>query len=1343
MLSQAQHESLAARLRRGRDGAAQIRRRPPGLSELPASAGQEQLWFLDHLAPGRPTYNLPCAVQLTGPLDAAALSRAVDALVARHEALRTRLVPGPGHRPVQVIDPPPRGITGFADDSAAEEGAAGEGAAEDGGAGPEAAWSRLRGRAAAEAARPFDLAAGPLLRACLVRLADRAHVLLLSVHHSVFDGWSSGVLVRDLAALYEAEVAGRAADLDELPVQFADYALWEQNRLSGPARAELEGYWREALAGLEALRLPADRPRPPVISTDGAERTRVLPGGLLRELSELSRRQGTTLFVTLMAGWQALLSRYTGQADVVVGTTSASRGRAVLAPLIGFLVNTLPIRCDLSGDPAFTEVLRRVREAAVGAFQHQDLPFSRLVEALGVERDASRPPVVQLMFNLPDPPGEPIEAAGVAFRLAAKLADAEAAKFDISLFAQPGDDQLTLAAVYSTALFDAATIDQMLAHFEVLLHGAAADPGTRLSRLPVLTEAERRRELTTWNDTAASFPAGCLHQQFEAQAAATPAAVAAQFGDQRLSYADLDRRAGQVARWLRGLGVGPETLVGVCLPAGLDRLAAVLGILKAGGGYVPLDPALPAPRLSFMAADAGLALVLADDSTQGRLPQAVARSLDAAWPQISQLDSTRPAGTGVAPENVAYVIYTSGSTGQPKGVVVEHRQAVNFVQGMIACWQIGASDAVLQYASLSFDVSVMDMFVPLLAGGRVVLVPPDAVHSPPRLAALIRSAGVTFACLTPSVLRLLAGEQLGGLRALVSGGEELPAELARAFQRPGLRFYNTYGPTEAAVVTTYTLLGPAAFPDQGAPPPIGWPLPNYQAYVLDADLNPVPVGVTGELHIGGAGVARGYLGRAELTRSRFIPDPFTPGQRLYKSGDLVRRRADGAIMFLGRADSQVKIRGLRIELGEIEAALAACPGVAQAVVAVTAGQQLTGYLRAEPGAEPDLAALRRHLAATLPGYMVPAQLIPVASFPLNRSGKIDRAALPAPQEVAATSAAPASHTETVLADLYATVLGREQVGVTDSFFALGGSSLQVMQLIEEIHRKTGADLGAAEIFLHPAPRELAAVVEDGKGLAGPLARLSRGPGQRPLVMIHPVGGTIVAYAHLVRELAGTFGVSGLQAPGLTEPGALPASLADLVTDYTERIRAAQPSGTYRLAGWSMGGVVAFEVARRLEQAGAEVGLLVLLDAPFTQPSHVPGERGLAGRFLADAAASLGWELAGLPDARVTPVTDQLGWLAGRLGSDGAADQIRRRFEVFRAHVRMLTGYAPAGPPILAPTLVMSAKDSPNAPAAADWPRVLGGQVTTLRLPGDHYAFLRPPLVAEVATTMEKLNGDQA
>jgi amino acid adenylation domain-containing protein len=1092
MLSDSQRAALSARLRRRRDTSApgRITRRPAGLEPLPASFGQEQLWFLDRFAPGRTTYNVPCPVRLRGQLDAGAMSRAVDGLLARHEALRTRLVTGGDGSPVQVVDPPPHGVLDLLDYSEA---------------GPDVAWQRLRQLASDQMQRPFTLAGGRLMRAQLVRLADDEHVLMFVVHHAVFDGWSAGVLVQDVAALYAAQVTGEPPDLAELRVQFADYAVWERDRLQGDAQAELERYWQKSMAGFQILQLATDRPRPAVNDFAGGQQDRVMPADLLRGLQELSRREGTTLFVTLMAALQALLSRYTGQSDVVVGTTSANRSRGVLAPLIGYLINTLPIRCDLSGDPAFTEVLARVRDATLGAFAHQDLPFARLVEALQVERDASRAPVIQLMFNLVDVPDEAAPmAAGVRFEPLDQLDEASTSKFDVSLFAFAGEQEFKIGVVYASALFDAVTVERLLGNFEVLLAGVVADPGVRLSGLPVLTAGELDAEVAGWNETGAEFPLVCLHEGFEAQVARTPDGVAVELGGERVSYGELNRQANQVARWLRGAGVGPEVLVGVCMAASPRRLAVLLGVLKAGGGYVPLDPGLPAGRVSFMVADAGLGVVLADDWAVAGLPPggAVLLGVDAQWPVISGLEDGDLADAGVVPSDVAYVIYTSGSTGQPKGVVVEHRQAVNFAYGMVGVFGIGPADAVLQFASLSFDVSVMDMFVPLLAGGRVVLVPPETLRSPPRLAALMQAAGVTYACLTPSVLNLLTGYDFPGLRSLVSGGEELPSELARAWLRPGLGFWNTYGPTEAAVVTTFTIL------DAGTqmPPPIGRPLPNYRAYVLDGYLNPVPVGVVGELHIGGAGVARGYLNRPALTSERFIADPFSGqgGARMYKSGDLVRRRGDGSIVFAGRADGQVKIRGLRIELGEIETALAAQPGVAQAVVTVVtdpAGEkQLAGYLRPEPGTEPDLAGLRFGLAQALPDYMIPAYLVTVDSFALNASGKIDKSALPAPQAPAqAGHVLPATLIEIMMADMYATLLKLEQVGATDSFFEIGGSSLQAMRLISMMADELEVDIGVAEVFLAPTPRQLAALLRDKHGLddagldADDAERLQPGP----------------------------------------------------------------------------------------------------------------------------------------------------------------------------------------------------------------------------------------------------------
>ena len=1371
MLTDTQREALTARLRRGRENmTSEIPRRSAGLTDLPLSYGQEQLWFIDKIAPGRGTYNIPNALRLSGALDTGALGRAIDGLVARHEAMRTRLVVNTGGHPVQVIDPPQPRRLEVVDLSGLE---------------PEKAQIQLREFMDIEALRPFTLAAGPLLRIWLLRMADDEHVLLLVVHHTVFDGWSAGVFVRELAALYRQEAGGEPAGLAALPVQFADYALWERDRLQGSTLAELEAYWRGVMKGFETVQLPTDRPRPVLEDFDGGLAQHMTDSGLLGDLTEVSRQAGTTLNVTLMAALLALLHRYTGQTDLVVGSFSANRSRPELAPLIGFLVSTLPIRTDLSGDPAFTELLARVRAATIDAYAHQDLPFGKLVEATAAQRDPSRAPVFQIALTYAERDAAPVSVAGVEFGSTDLIVGINAAKFDLDILAEARPDGLWLECSYKTSLFDVGTVRQFLGNFEVLLRGVVADPSMRLSRLPVLTARERHRELAEWNDTAAVFPVTCVHQAFEAQVARTPDGVAAEFEDDHVSYAQLNRQANQVAGWLRTAGVGPEVLVGVCMPASLRRLAALLGIWKAGGGYVPLDPALPPERISFMVADAGLAVLLAENSALARLPEtdAAVLLLDAEWAAIGELDAANPAEPASSPENVAYVIYTSGSTGRPKGVVVEHRQAVNFLCGQIEYWQISASDVALQFASLNFDGSVQDTFMPLLSGARLVLAPAQTLHSPPRLAALMRDRRVTIAHLTPPVLSLLGDRQFPDLRTLGVGGEELPSELARRWMRPGLRFVNDYGPTETTVTATAMDLEAGT----QLPPPIGLPMPNYQAYVLDPQLNPVPAGVIGELHIGGAGVARGYLNRPELTAHRFIADPLRPGSdaRLYKTGDLVRRRPDGTIVFLGRTDHQVKIRGLRIELGEIETVLAAHPAVAQAVVTMVtdrAGEkQLAGYLRAEPGAVADPADLRAHCARTLPGYMIPTHLITVEAFPLNTSGKIDRSALPAPQgggAAAVVPAAPATLMESILAGLYAAVLNAEAVGADDSFFDVGGSSLQVMRLIDRINTEVGIDVGVRTVLLHPTPRQLAARIDAIRSGAGPsavgpdsLVELSNGVGELPLFLIHAVSGTVFGYVQLARELAGTFRVYGVQAPGLADADATAVCLADLVSDYTERIRAAQPDGPYRLAGWSMGGVVAFEVARRLEQAGAEVTLLALLDAPFAvpntdlpgqpqsgQPQSGQGQFGqpqLAGQFLADVTHSLGWDTAGMPDPTSSTEAEQLGWLAGRLASgaedtaSGAEDtasaaghrevsaRLKRRFDVFQAHHRMLAGYRPAGPAVRAPTLIVSADDSLNAPAREHWPLVLGGPVATLRISADHYTFLQPPLVAEVGTAILK------
>jgi amino acid adenylation domain-containing protein len=1067
-LSESQRALLAQRLRRGRGAVSTgIPRRAPG-AEIPLSFGQEQLWFIDQFAPGLSTYNIPVALRLRGGLDLDALHRAMDLFVARHESLRTRLVTKADGSPGQVVDEPGSvdipvlDLSGVVSYDEREQ--------------------EVQKFADEETHRPFVLAEGPLFRPKLAKVADDDYLLMVVVHHSVFDGWSTGVMLRELPALYEAELMAEPVELPELPVQYGDYAIWERQRLQGDTLEELVGYWREALSGLETVQMPTDHPRPVLASFDGAIAKLDLGPTVLADLKTLSVQRGTTVFATVLTALQVLLHRYTGQEDIIVGTASANRSRVELAPLTGFLVNTLPVRTDLSGDPTFTELLAKVWDTTVAAYSRQELPFARMVEALGVERDPSRAPVFQIGFTLDEINGD-IKVADLTIQV--EDVDLNVAKFDLNFSGRIVAGSLVMTCEYCTALFERSTIDRMLGHFQMLLEGIATDPSSRISELPLLTEPELYQELIGWNDTATDFDIVCFHQRFETQVQKTPEGIAAEYGDDQVTYGDLNAQANRIARRLHELGVGPEVLVGISVAPGLRRMAGLLGILKAGGGYVPLDPDLPDDRLAYMVEDAAMPVVLVDQVGEAGLPatEAAVVSLDREWDALMTLDAADP-HYPVETTNVAYVIYTSGSTGKPKGVVVEHASAMNFLIGMIEHWSIGPGDRVLQFASLSFDVSVMDIFMTLMSGATAVIGSRETLLSPPRLAELIRR-DVTFACMPPAVLNLLTGEEFPKLRVLLSAGDELSSELVRAWLRPGLHMYNGYGPTEASIGAAFNEMDGTKFP-----PPIGHPKPNYQCYVLDGHCNPVSVGVIGELHIGGAGVARGYLNQPELTAERFIPDPFRdePGARLYKTGDLVRRRPDGLIQFIGRVDNQVKIHGLRIELGEIETALATHPAVAQAVVTVfedqLAEKHIVGYVRLEAAAgDVVVGDLRHHLAERLPGYMVPNQIMILDAFPLSPNGKIDRKALPEPvAETAAEYVAPTTLLETMLAETFADLLKLETVGIDGSFFDIGGNSLQAMQLVARLREDLALDLDVSTVFLAPTPRQLTSVLVEQYGL---------------------------------------------------------------------------------------------------------------------------------------------------------------------------------------------------------------------------------------------------------------------
>ncbi|HEX8179495.1 MAG TPA: amino acid adenylation domain-containing protein, partial [Pyrinomonadaceae bacterium] len=966
---------------------------PRTTQRIPLSFAQQRLWFLQQLETTSAAYHIPAIFRLQGTLDVHALARALSEIVRRHEALRTTFSEVDGE-PTQVIQPAPTITLPIIDLSALPPTER------------EAEAVRL---ASSEAQRPFGLTSELPLRASLLRLGSDMHVLMLTFHHIAADGWSMGILVREVSALYEAYTHGEESPLAELPVQYADFAVWQRAWLQGDALAEQLAYWRRQLGDAPAaLALPTDRVRPQVQTFRGAHITLHLPAALTAQLRELSRHAGTTLFMTLLAGFQALLARYTGQTDIVVGTPIANRRRSELEDLIGFFVNTLALRTDLAGRPTFRELLARVREVTLGAYAHQDVPFEKLVEELQPVRDLSRNPLFQVMFALQNAPMEPLGLAGLT--LSPQEFDIGATRFDLECHFWEQPDGLRGFMAYSTDLFDEETVLRLAGHFTTLLESAVATPDAPITGLTLLSEAERRRALVAWNATAQTdAPPHVVHQLFAAQAARSPQHVAVLFDTEQLTYAELDARANQLAHHLQRLGVGPDSIVGLCLNRSPAMLVGLLGILKAGGAYVPLDPAYPAERLAYMLADSGAQVVLTEQAIAALLPSAGVRAirLDVDWPEIARESVLAPA-CRVAPDNLAYVIYTSGSTGRPKGVAMPHRPLVNLLRWQRARSGADARPRTLQFASLSFDVSFQESFATWLTGATLVLVADEVRRDAAELLRLINAARVERLFLPFVALQHLAeisartGIAPATLTQVITAGEQLKiTPYVRAFfqQFAGCTLDNQYGPSETHVVSAHALDGAAAeWPEL---PPIGRPIANTTMYVLDQELQPAPIGIAGELYLGGMSLARGYLHRPDLTAERFVPDPFSTatGARLYRTGDLARWRADGSIEYLGRIDSQVKIRGFRIELGEIEAVLAEHEAVAACVVVArgetAAERQLVAYVVAGERA-PDTAELREHLSARLPDYMLPGTFVLLAALPLTPSGKVDRQRLPAP-----------------------------------------------------------------------------------------------------------------------------------------------------------------------------------------------------------------------------------------------------------------------------------------------------------------------------------------------------------
>lgn len=1167
--------------------------RVPRNGNLLLSFSQQRLWFLSQFEPDSTAYNISRALRLNGPLNVEALQSALDTIVARHEVLRTTITSADG-TPLQII----------ADNASIQlptidlsKCSAPQ---------PQQEVNRLL---LAESSRPFNLASDLMLRVTLVRLDEEEHVLFLVTHHIASDGWSSGLLLQELIALYKAFAMDGSASLAELPIQYADFATWQRQWLQGDVLKSQLSYWKRQLTGAPAvLELPTDRPRPPVQSFRGTRQSVRLSKELTEALKELSRGEEVTLFMTLLAAFKTLLFRYTRQDDILVGVPAANRTRPETEKLIGFFVNNLILRTDLSGNPTFQELLRRVRDVAFGAYAHQDVPFEKLVEELQPVRDLSHTPLFQVMFGFQNVRKHTIELPGLT--LTPLPMESRTSRFDLFLSLVEDGESVRGSLEYNTDIFDSPTITRMLDHFRTLLESIVANSQQRIASVPILTDTERKQLIIDWNDTKKEYSQDkCIHELFEAQAHRCIDATAAVFEKKRLTYGELNGQANQLARYLQRLGVGREIVVGICMERSLEMVVAILGVLKAGGAYVPLDPSYPKNRLAFMLEDAGVSVLLTQRRLVDGLPKHGARTVcfDSEWEIIGR-ESEADLGSAAEPDNLAYIIYTSGSTGKPKGVQVLHRGVVNFLNSMRQRPGLTDHDTLVAVTTLSFDIAGLELYLPLLVGAQVVLVGSTVAADGARLAEALENSRATVMQATPSTWRLLkeVGWRPGKQFQMLCGGEALTGDLADYLLDKGGSLWNMYGPTETTIwsATHRVELN-------GSLIPVGRPIDNTQIYILDPHFNPVPIGVPGELYIGGVGITRGYRNRPDLTAGNFVPDPFTgdPGARLYRTGDRARFLSGGNIEFLGRIDYQVKIRGFRIELGEIETVLTEHPAIRQAIVTdkeFSGDRRLIGYVVPLDGNAPGITELRELLRTKLPEYMVPSGFVFLDKLPLTPNGKVDRRALPAPDQNGPDSddgfAAPRDAVELQLAQVWKEVLGIHSIDVRDNFFDLGGHSLLAVRLFAQIEKLCGKKLPLALLFQAPTIQQLAALLRQKEWFPSwsSLVAIQPNGSKPPFFCVHAHRGNVLNFNDLARNLGTDQPFYGLQAQGLDGQQPQHTRIEDMAAHYLREIRTVQPAGPYFLGGYCFGGNIALEMAQQLCAQGEHIALLAMID------SYAPG-----------------------------------------------------------------------------------------------------------------------------------------
>ena len=1301
--------------------------------QIPLSFAQQRLWFVQQLEPDISAYYTPVGLKIKGFLNIEALQQAFATLVERHESLRTRFIVV-GEVPVQIITQEwhfEMPLINLSDLSSSEQSIA------------------LQSVLRRESQRPFDLTTDLMLRTTLIRLTQDEHILLVVMHHIASDAWSRGLLNQEISKLYNCFPNKTSDSLLELPIQYADFAQWQRNWLQGDVLESQLSYWQQQLAGsLPILQLPTDRPRPPIQSYNGASLPLKLSQDLTNKLEVLSQQQGVTLFMTLVAAFHILLHRYTGQEDIIIGTAIANRNRQEVEGLIGFFANTLALRINLANHPSFQELLLKVKEICLDAYSHQDLPFEKLVEELQPERTLSHSPIFQVMFVFQNTPQETIKLADLTIEpINLKT---QTAKFDLTLSLTETPAGLIGEWEYSTDLFDDATIARMNGHFQVLLEAIVANPDLEIGRLSILTEAEKHQLLVEWNDTKVEYPQDkCIHELFEEQVARTPENIAVVFEGEELTYRELNHRANQLAHYLQSLGVKPEVLVGICVKRSLEMIIGLLGILKAGGAYVPLDPSYPQERLAFMLADTQVPILLTQQSLVDKLPinKAVMICLDRDWEKISDHSQDNLTCNAIA-DNLAYVSYTSGSTGQSKGVCTIHRGVVRLVKNTNYA-NLTQKQTFLQLAPISFDASTFEIWGGLLNGHKLVIFPAHT-YSLAELGQAIQHYQITTLWLTTGLFYLMVDERLEDLKSLdqlLVGGDVLSISHVHNFRQAvnNCHLINGYGPTENTTFTCCYLIPELA--QQGTSVPIGRPITNTQVYILDSCLQPVPIGVLGEIYIGGDGLARGYLKRPELTAEKFIPNPFGSG-KIYKTGDIARYLPDGNIEFIGRIDNQVKIRGFRIELGEIEAVLRQHPNVLNVVAIVREDnlkdKRLIPYIVPQVQAILTQRELRQFLKQKLPEYMIPSAFVILDQLPLTPNGKIDRRALTAPEQIRPepeeTFIAPRNELEQQLTEVWEAILGIKSIGVRDNFFDLGGHSLLAVKLFAQIEKTFRINLPLAAIFHSPTVEQLANIICS-QGWTSPWYSLIpiQPKGSRPILFgIHHI-----YFQDLIRYLGEEQPVYALHY-GISEPKDKALSLPkmeDLAAHYIEEMRSLQPQGLYFLMGLSVGGMVAYEMAQQLVAQGQEVALLALFDT-------LPKKRSNVKLLPFSQRLKLLWNL-GLSEFW-TRVHFQIKikfnrLLARYLPKTNMTEQVKSQYfpHTYTDYPIKSLGDAYTPKSYSGTVVLFQAIDSPNSitysfdPPEVQWGRLVNGELVIYKIPGNHTGILEEPNVQFLA---QKLTG---